>query len=303
MSEAATPEPRNAEPRINETHTAGGRLSPGLHLVATPIGSARDITLHALDLLAGADVLAAEDTRTLRHLMEIHGVSLRGRIVLAHHDHATAGTTHKIMDALRAGQIVAYASDAGTPLISDPGFDLVRLALAEGLAVHAAPGASAVLAALTVAGLPADRFFFAGFLPAKSAARKTALRELAEVPGSLVFYESPRRVHACLDDILAEYGPDRPAAMCRELTKRHEEVVRGSVADLAKALAGRDLKGEVVLVLGRGAARDNSLGLEDALRAEMQDFSVKEAVARVAARLNLPRRDVYQLALTLGEAE
>lgn len=278
------------------------RLSAGLHLVATPIGAARDITLHALDVLAGADLLAAEDTRTLRHLMEIHGVALKGRTVLAHHDHAAPGATHRIMEALRQGQIVAYASDAGTPLVSDPGFELVRLALAEDLAVHAAPGASALLAALTVAGLPTDRFFFAGFLPAKSAARKAVLRELAPVPGSIIFYESGRRIHACLGDIVDTLGAIRRAAICRELTKRHEEVLRGTVGELVAAIAGRVLKGEIVLILDKGAAEvTDSSDVEAALRAELRDHSLKEAVARVAGRLSLPRRDVYQMALSLGD--
>jgi 16S rRNA (cytidine1402-2'-O)-methyltransferase len=296
-------EERTREPRAWE-EGAGRALSPGLHLVATPIGAARDITLHALDVLAGADLLTAEDTRTLRHLMEIHGVPLNGRSVLAHHDHAAQGTTERIMAALRQGLVVAYASDAGTPLVSDPGFDLVRLALAEDLPVHAAPGASALLAALTVAGLPTDRFYFAGFLPAKSAARKAALRELSAIPGSIIFYESPRRMHACLDDIMDTLGATRRAAICRELTKRHEEVLRGTVAELADAIADRELKGEIVLVLDRGAAEvTKDSDVEAALRVEMRDHSLKEAVARVAGRLSLPRRDVYQLALTLGRDE
>lgn len=276
------------------------RLPAGLHLVATPIGAARDITLHALDLLAGADVLAAEDTRTLRHLMEIHGVALKGRQVLAHHDHAGAGVASRILQALREGQVVAYASDAGTPLISDPGFDLVRMALAEGLPVHAAPGASAVLAALTVAGLPTDRFFFAGFLPPKRAARQTALAELATVPGALVFYESPRRVEDCLADMAEVLGPGRAAVLCRELTKRHEEVLRGTVESVRAEVAGRELKGEVVLVLGRPDPR--AVGAEDldsALRAALDRMSMKEAAAEVAERLGLPRRQVYQRALEL----
>jgi 16S rRNA (cytidine1402-2'-O)-methyltransferase len=290
----ATPGPAYAAPKT------GLRLSPGLHLVATPIGAARDITLHGLDLLAGADLLAAEDTRTLRHLMEIHGIPLGGRAVLAHHDHASAAVMERIMTALRAGKVVAYASDAGTPLISDPGFDLVRAALAEDLPVHAAPGASALLAALTVAGLPTDRFFFAGFLPPKSAARKAALRELATIPGSIIFYESPRRIHASISEILDVFGKDRRAAICRELTKRHEEVLRGTVGSLAEQIAGRELKGEIVLILDRGVAEVQSdADVETALRQELQDHSLKEAVARVAARLGRPRRDVYQLALAL----
>ena len=291
-------------PAVAWTTGESRRLSPGLHLVATPIGAARDITLHALDVLAGAAVLAAEDTRTLRHLMEIHGVPLNGRPLIAHHDHAGPGAAERILQALRRGEVVAYASDAGTPLVSDPGFDLVRLALAEDLPVHAAPGASALLAALTVAGLPTDRFFFAGFLPAKSAARKAALRELSAIPGSIVFYESPRRVAACLADMLETLGATRRAAICRELTKRHEEVLRGTLAELAAQMEGRDVKGEIVLVVDRGAAPvTEDSDVEAALRAEMQEHSLKEAVARVAARLSLPRRDVYQMALALGDAE
>lgn len=280
--------------------SAGPRLAPGLHLVATPIGAARDITLHALDLLAGADLLAAEDTRTLRHLMEIHGVPLRGRLVLAHHDHATAGTSDRILAVLRDGGVVAYASDAGTPLVSDPGFDLVRLALAEDLPVHAAPGPSALLAALTVAGLPTDRFHFAGFLPAKAGARKAALADLATIPATVVLYESPHRIHACLDDLVATFGPSRRAALCRELTKRHEEVLRGTLSALVDGVTGREVKGEIVLVLDRAPERIASdEDLDTALRAALATASVKEAAATVAERLGLPRRQVYQRALDL----
>ncbi len=280
---------------------AAMRLEPGLHLVATPIGAARDITLKALDLLAGADLLVAEDTRTLRHLMEIHGIGLKGRQILAYHDHAGAGVADSILAALRTGAVVAYASDAGTPLISDPGFALVRLALEAGLTVHAAPGASALLAALTVAGLPTDRFFFAGFLPPRRAARKTALAELSNLPGALVVYESPRRVTDCLEDMAEVLGEGRAAALCRELTKRHEEVIRGTIASLREAVAERDLKGEVVLVLGRPEPR--AVGAEDLDRALAQALlghSVKQAAAEVAERLGLPRRQVYQRALELG---
>lgn len=299
MDERTTEQPG---PSLQPAPQTAPRLAPGLHMVATPIGAARDITLHALDILGAADLLAAEDTRTLRHLMEIHGIALKGRRIVAHHDHAAPGASERILKALREGQVVAYASDAGTPLISDPGFDLVRLALAEGLAVHAAPGASAVLAALTVAGLPTDRFFFAGFLPAKSAARRAELRDLAGIPGSIVFYESPRRVKACIGDMIEEYGQDRRAALCRELTKRHEEVLRGTLAELAKATAGRELKGEIVLILDRGQAEKQSeADVESALRQEMQDHSLKEAVALVSARMDLPRREVYQLALSLEQ--
>jgi 16S rRNA (cytidine1402-2'-O)-methyltransferase len=183
-----------------------GRVPPGLHLVSVPIGAARDITLRALDLLAGADVLAAEDTRTLRHLMEIHGIALAGRPLLACHDHNEAQVVPKVLEALRAGKSVAYAPEAGTPLVSDPGFGLARAAAAEGFAVLAAPGASAVLAALAVSGLPSDRFLFAGFPPAAQGERARFLAELAGVRATLVLYESPRRIGRLLAEAAAAWG-------------------------------------------------------------------------------------------------
>ncbi len=277
------------------------RIPPGLHFVSTPIGAARDITLRALDILAGADVLAAEDTRTLRHLMEIHGISVGGRPLLAYHDHNGEVARPRLIAALKDGKSVAYASEAGTPLVADPGFQLSRAAIAEGLPVLAAPGASAVLCALTVSGLPSDRFLFAGFLPNKSAARRSVLRELAGVPGTLVFYESPRRIAACLRDMVDTLGEQRSAAVCRELTKKYEEVCRGGLKELADAFAQRDVKGEIVVVVDRAApveARPETV--EEALKLAMRDHSLKDAAALVAENLGLAKRDVYQLALGLG---
>ena len=277
-------------------------IQPGLHFVATPIGAARDITLRALDILAGADVLAAEDTRTLRHLMEMHGVALNGRMVLAYHDHNGDQMRPRLIDALKAGKSVAYASEAGTPLVADPGFQLARAAIDEGLTVLAAPGPSALLCALSVSGLPTDRFFFAGFLPPKSAARKTSLRDLAQVPGSIIFYESPRRIDACLRDMIETLGPNRQAAICRELTKRFEEILRGTLADLSKSLAGRDLKGEIVVVVDRAdPVPASAQTVEDALREALKTQSSKDAAAQVAQAFGLTRRDLYQLALSLGQ--
>lgn len=277
------------------------RIAPGLHLVATPIGAARDITLRALDILAGADVLAAEDTRTLRHLMEIHGIPLQGRPLVAYHDHSGTGVESRLIAALKEGKSVAYASEAGTPLISDPGFELARAAIAEGLPVLAAPGPSAVLCALTVSGLPSDRFFFAGFLPNKSSARIQVLKELGAVPGSLIFYESPRRIAACLNDMLKTLGASRNAAVCRELTKRFEEVTRGTLAELASVYADREVKGEIVVVVDRAQAETaGEETVEQALTQALQDHSLKDAVAQVAAELGLPRREVYQHALAMG---
>ena len=277
-------------------------IQPGLHFVATPIGAARDITLRALDILAGADVLAAEDTRTLRHLMEMHGVALNGWMVLAYHDHNGDQMRPRLIEALKAGKSVAYASEAGTPLVADPGFQLARAAIDEGLTVLAAPGPSALLCALSVSGLPTDRFFFAGFLPPKSAARKTSLRDLAQVPGSIIFYESPRRIDACLRDMIETLGPNRQAAICRELTKRFEEILRGTLADLSESLAGRDLKGEIVVVVDRAdPVPASAQTVEDALREALKTQSSKDAAAQVAQAFGLTRRDLYQLALSLGQ--
>ena len=278
--------------------------APGLHFVATPIGAARDITLRALDLLATADVLAAEDTRTLRHLMEIHGVKLGERSLIAYHDHNGAAQRPRLLAALAAGKSVAYASEAGTPLIADPGYQLGRAAVEAGHRVYAAPGPSAVLAALTVSGLPTDRFLFAGFAPPGAAARRRFLEELAEVRATLVLYESPKRVNRTFGEMVDSFGNERRAVICRELTKRYEEVVRGTIGDLVTWLDGRALRGEVVIVVDRAPDRlVDGAGLERALRDALAAQSLKDAVALVADQTGLPRRTVYQAALKLGEAE
>ena len=276
-------------------------LSAGLYLVATPIGAARDITLRALDLLRDADILAAEDTRTARKLMEIHGVPLNGRRLVACHDHSGEGVAAGLAEAIAGGASVVYVSEAGTPLVSDPGFTLARAAIARGLAVRAAPGASAVLAALAVSGLPADRFLFAGFLPTAQAARRTAIAELAPVPATLVLYESPKRVHDLLTDLVAVLG-DREAALCRELTKRFEEVRRGTLATLLESIEGAEVRGEVVVVVGRGGPREVT---EEEIRARLAEamatMRLKDAATAVAGALGLPRQQVYRLALGLKE--
>ena len=280
------------------------RLAPGLHLIATPIGAARDITLRALDILGAADVLAAEDTRTLRHLMEIHGIPLAGRPLVAYHDHNGAAVRPRLLAALREGKSVAYASEAGTPLIADPGFQLARAAIAEALPVIAAPGPSAVLCALGVAGLPTDRFLFAGFLPNTTGARCRSLADLQPVPATLVFYESPRRLSRCLADMAHVLGPTRQAAVCRELTKRFEEITRDTLGALAETFATRDVKGEIVVVVDRGGpASQDPVGLDEALLTALKGSSLKDAVSEVAMRLGMPRREVYQRALGLGETE
>ena len=274
----------------------------GLHLVATPIGAARDITLRTLDILAGADVLAAEDTRSLRRLMEIHGVRLNGRPLLAYHDHNGAQMRPRLMAALSEGKSVAFAPEAGTPMVSDPGYQLARTAIDAGYPVVAAPGASAVLAALAVGGLPTDRFCFLGFPPAQAAARKRMLSEAAQIPATLAFYESPKRVHRLLGELAQTLGAGRECALCRELTKRFEEVVRGSVADVAAAIDGRSLKGEIVLLVGRAPdGVGEAVDLDAALRAAMPGSSLREAVDAVTAATGLKRRDVYQRALALNQ--
>lgn len=274
------------------------KLAAGLHLVATPIGAARDITLRALDILASADVLAAEDTRTLRHLMEIHGIALDGRPMVPCHDHNERDATPRLLRAIAEGKSVAYASEAGTPLISDPGFQLARAAIAEGLPVLAAPGPSAVLCALTVAGLPSDRFLFAGFPPSAQTARRKFLEDLRDIPATLILYESPKRINHTLEECSRVFGPLRYAAVCRELTKRFEEVSRGSLAELVADYADRDVKGEIVLLIDRAAeAAADAETVEAALDRALSTMSVKDAAAMVAEAFGLAKRDVYQMAL------
>jgi 16S rRNA (cytidine1402-2'-O)-methyltransferase len=277
--------------------------APGLHFVATPIGAARDITLRALDLLATADVLAAEDTRTLRHLMEIHGLSSGGRPILSYHDHNGSEMRPRILKVLQDGKSVVYASEAGTPLVADPGFQLARAAIAEGLPVFSAPGPSAVLAALTVAGLPTDRFLFAGFAPQTSAARRQWLEGISGIDATLVLYESPKRIGKSLRDMADVMGNARDAALCRELTKRFEEVKRGTLGDLARALEGQTLKGEIVVVIGRPLPRQVlPSDVETALRAELaQGAHLKDAAAKIARLCGLARREVYQIGLDLAK--
>ena len=281
--------------------TARTRLEPGLHLIATPIGAARDITLRALDILALADVLAAEDTRSLRHLMEIHGVPLGGRPLLAYHDHNGAAMRPRILAVLAEGRSVAYASEAGTPLVADPGYQLARAVVAAGHTLRAAPGPSAVLAALAVSGLPTDRFLFAGFPPATAGARAAFLTELATVPATVVLFESPKRVSRTLMELSQSFGAGREAVVCRELTKRFEEVSRGTLGSLLVAFADRDVKGEIVLVIGRPLPVVlGEADVDAALRAALARQTVKAATAEVAASLGLPRREVYQMALRIA---
>ena len=277
-------------------------LDPGLHLVATPIGAARDITLRTLDILSAADLLVAEDTRSLRRLLEIHGVDLHGRHIVAYHDHNGARMRPRLLQALRDGQSVAYAAEAGTPMVADPGYRLVEAAIAEGFPVLAAPGPSAVLAALTVSGLPSDRFLFAGFPPQQAKARRRFLAELRDVAATLILFESPRRVGGLLTDLVHEMGPDRRAVICRELTKRFEDISRGTLGTLQDAVNGRMLKGEIVVLIDRAPAEETDAEtLHVALEAALDQATLKDAVTQVATRFGLPRRTVYQAALELRD--
>lgn len=275
-------------------------LSAGLYFVGVPIGTARDITLRALDVLASADVLAAEDTRSLRKLMDIHGVPLGSRRIVALHDHSGADVAMRLVEVVKEGKSVAYASEAGMPLIADPGFELSRLAVAEGINPTCAPGPSAVLTALALGGLPTDAFFFAGFLPNTTSARATALEKLKDVAGTLVFYESPKRLGAMLRDAASVLGDDRSAAVCRELTKKFEEVRRGSLKELSQIYEKLSPKGEIVVLVDRGHSETvKNVDIETSLRAALKEMSVRDAADMVSQAHDLPRRKVYQIALSL----
>ncbi len=277
-------------------------MPPGLFIVATPIGNAADISLRALDILAGVDLIACEDTRVSAKLLAIHGITTRR---VAYHDHNADRVRPLLLARLAAGERIALISDAGTPLISDPGYKLVRDAVAAGLRVHTAPGASAALAALVLSGLPSNRFLFAGFLDAKSTARRRELAELAGLDATLIFYESGPRLAASLAD-MAEMLGDRPAAVARELTKLFEEVVRDGLATLARRYAETGPpKGEIVIVVGPPLAPVAAAPEEiEALLAEaMGRLSLRDAAAEIAARLDLPKREIYARALALAREE
>ncbi|MCV6823632.1 MULTISPECIES: 16S rRNA (cytidine(1402)-2'-O)-methyltransferase [Halocynthiibacter] len=278
------------------------KLASGLYFVATPIGSARDITLRALDTLASADVIAAEDTRTARRLMDIHGIPLRDRPMVAYHDHNGEKARPRLLKYLEEGCSVAYASEAGTPLVADPGYHLSVAAIEAGYPVTSAPGPSAMIAALTIAGLPTDKFLFAGFLPNAKSARRKALSAVADTDATLVFYESPKRLKASLNDMADTFGSERKAAVCRELTKKFEEVARGTLEELASAFAERTVKGEIVVLVNRvGTKTVDASSIDDALKEALKSNSVKDSASIVADTFNVARRDVYQKALAIAK--
>jgi 16S rRNA (cytidine1402-2'-O)-methyltransferase len=275
-------------------------IRAGLHVVATPIGNLGDISFRALATLAAADAVVAEDTRVTKILLAHYGIATP---LVAYHEHNAAIIRPHLLARLENGAALALVSDAGTPLVSDPGFKLVAEAVAAGIEVVSVPGASAVLAALVVAGLPTDRFFFEGFLPAKSAARRRRIAELAAIPGTLVFFESARRVAESLADLARVLGP-REAAVARELTKHYETVRRGRLDELAAALAAEGPpKGEIVLLVAPPDATAPPVGdeeLDERLGRALATLSVKDAAVVVAADTGLPRRQVYARAIELA---
>jgi 16S rRNA (cytidine1402-2'-O)-methyltransferase len=273
---------------------------PGLHLVATPIGNLGDITLRALETLAGVDVIACEDTRITRRLTERYGISAR---LKPYHEHNAALVRPKIMEKLAQGASIALVSDAGTPLISDPGFKLVREVCTAGYPVIALPGPSSVLSALSVAALPTDRFFFEGFLPSRETARRARLTELSRIDATLVMFESGNRVQNTLAD-LADIMGAREAAICREMTKMHEEIRRAPLSELARSAATLETRGEFVLVIGAPAAGAQIMTedrLDDLLRRQLRTGSVKDAVAHAVELSGRPRREIYARALELAK--
>ena len=291
-------------PLAGETKALGvfrksaGEISPGLHIVATPIGNARDLTLRALDVLHGVDLIAAEDTRVTSKLLAIHGIQ---KTLSAYNDHNGMRERPRLLKMMAEGKRVALVSDAGTPLVSDPGYKLVREALLLGLAVHAIPGPSAALTALTLAGLPTDRFLFAGFLPTRAGERANALADLKDVRASMIFFESAQRIGESLAQ-MAEVLGDRPAAVGRELTKLHEDVVRGTLSELASHYAGDAPRGEITIVVGPPLEQAADTARMDPLLTKALVFMpVRAAAELVAEALGITRKPVYERALALKE--
>ncbi|HEY5338185.1 MAG TPA: 16S rRNA (cytidine(1402)-2'-O)-methyltransferase [Rhizomicrobium sp.] len=280
-----------------EKSQSASELAPGLYVTATPIGNARDITLRARDALANCDLIAAEDTRVTSRLLSIYGIS---KSLTAYNDHNAARERPRLLAKLHAGARIVLVSDAGTPLVSDPGYKLVREVLAEGLPVHALPGASAPLTALALAGLPTDRFLFAGFLSSKQGERRTTLEELRGVRATLIFFESPQRLGASLADMREIFG-NRPAAVARELTKLHEEIRRNDLDTLAKSYAGAEPpKGEVTVLVGPPLDAAPDFAHAEKLLAQALEFMpVRAAADLLAEALDLPRRETYARALAL----
>lgn len=277
------------------------KLDPGLYFVATPIGAARDITLRAMDVLRDADILVAEDTRTLRKLMDIHSISLKGRKIISYNDHNGTSKRPFIISEIALGKSVSYSSEAGSPLVADPGYQLGREVSESGYRVVTVPGACAVIAALTVSGLPTNQFFYAGFLPNSKLARQKFLTLVENIPGTLVFYESPKRLNKALIDMLFILGPERPVVIARELTKKFEETIRSTLGEINEKIEGRAIKGEIVILIGKKP--ETVFNLEDLhkiLLVELSKNSLKDTVLKVAMRTGVARSLVYKAALEIN---
>lgn len=274
------------------------RVIPGLYIVSTPIGNLGDLTPRAIDIMNAADLVACEDTRVTGRLLKLHGIGTR---MTPYHDHSSPAARDGIIQHLKNGEIVALVSDAGTPLISDPGYRLVRDAVDAGIMVTAAPGPSSPLTALVLSGLPTDRFFFAGYLPPKDKARRAILAEVAGLRATLIFLESPKRLAASVA-AMAEILGNRPAAVAREMTKLHEEVRRGGLADLAGQYADMPPpRGEAVVVIGPpGASAAEAVDIDGMLADAMATMSVRDAAGTVAAATGTPRKEIYSRALALS---
>jgi 16S rRNA (cytidine1402-2'-O)-methyltransferase len=285
--------------RIRTLEIPARPLESALYLVATPIGNLGDITLRALETLAGADIVAAEDTRVTRVLLERYGI---GKRAFPYHEHNSEEAGPKLIAAIAAGKSVALVSDAGTPLVSDPGYRLVREAVEAGLKVIPIPGASSVITALSAAGLPSDAFFFAGFLPQKEKARRDRLAELRAIPGTLLFFESPHRLPASLKDAADMLGANRLASVCRELTKTFEEFRRGTLSELAAHYEDNpNVKGEIVVAVAppEAEAAPEGEALDDILKVLAAQMPAAKAAAEAARQTGLPRKDLYQRLLEL----
>lgn len=285
----------------NRTFRAG-RPEAGLYLVATPIGNLSDVTIRALEVIAGADRLVCEDTRVTTKLLQRFAIRRR---MASYHEHSGAEADEAILRDLQAGLSVALVSDAGTPLVSDPGFRIAEGAAAAGVPVVPVPGASAPLAALLASGLPSDSFFFAGFPPTKDGARRRRFEELARVPGTLVFFEAPHRVAASLADMASVFG-DRRAAVCRELTKLHETIYRDGLAALARAFSAMEaVRGEIVVCIAPPLAAEapSQADADAVLGGLLAEMKPAQAAAEAARLTGLPRRDLYRRALALKAGE
>lgn len=286
--------------KIGDVIMAARPLEPGLYLVATPIGNLRDISIRALETLAAADLIACEDTRTTRVLLDRYGIRTK---TVSYHTHNEASSGVRLLEDLAAGKTVALVSDAGTPLVSDPGERIAASARAAGFRVIPIPGASAVLAALSIAGLPSERFLFEGFLPAKQGQRRSRLASLASLDVTLLFYEAPHRISETIADMASVFGEARVAAVCRELTKTFEECVQGPLGDLVLRYPdGGTVKGEIVIVVAPPAQNvTGALDVDELLRSMMKEMSASKAAAEASRLTGEPKGDLYKRILAFKD--